>query len=271
MPEPSRMNKTHSKTFIISQVTKTGNIRTSCLPPNYIFFLRIFHEQTHTHDCFFNLCWISPLINDLLRWEKHYHFTRVPCGSDSVALIGGVGCSGAGAWPLSSVTAHHTRAGLGSPRTLIRVCQRDWGHNSTPGLSLPHRPATALRPQRPQPGQIQSLQSAGRRSLSVHHWVRSCLGIHQLLTQLQHVWGWAPLQCPLSRVSLCPPESEHWTQPSATCAPTVFKPSLLGREDPLEKKVATHSSILVWEIAWTEAPGRLQSMGSQKSRTWLSN
>ena len=41
----------------------------------------------------------------------------------------------------------------------------------------------------------------------------------------------------------------------------------LGQEDPLEKKMATHSSILAWEIPWTEEPGRLQSMGSQKSQT----
>ena len=41
----------------------------------------------------------------------------------------------------------------------------------------------------------------------------------------------------------------------------------LGREDPLEKKMATHSSVLAWEIPWTEEPGRLQSMGSQKSQT----
>ena len=41
----------------------------------------------------------------------------------------------------------------------------------------------------------------------------------------------------------------------------------LGWEDPPEKKkkMATHSSILAWEIPWTEKPGRLQSMGSQKS------
>ena len=41
----------------------------------------------------------------------------------------------------------------------------------------------------------------------------------------------------------------------------------LGREDPLEKEMATHSGILVWKILWTEEPGRLQSMGSRKSRT----
>ena len=40
----------------------------------------------------------------------------------------------------------------------------------------------------------------------------------------------------------------------------------LGREDPLEKEIATHSSILAWEISWTEEPGVLQSMGSQRVR-----
>ena len=39
----------------------------------------------------------------------------------------------------------------------------------------------------------------------------------------------------------------------------------LGWEDPLEKEVETHSSILAWEIPWTEEPGALQSMGLQKS------
>ena len=40
----------------------------------------------------------------------------------------------------------------------------------------------------------------------------------------------------------------------------------LGQEDPLEKGMATHSSILAWRIPWTEEPGRLQSMGSQRVR-----
>ena len=38
----------------------------------------------------------------------------------------------------------------------------------------------------------------------------------------------------------------------------------LGREDPLEKEMATHSSTLAWRIPWKEEPGRLQSMGSQR-------
>ena len=44
-----------------------------------------------------------------------------------------------------------------------------------------------------------------------------------------------------------------------------FQP--VGQEDPLEKEMATHSSILAWEISWTEEPRGLQSMESQKIQT----
>ena len=40
----------------------------------------------------------------------------------------------------------------------------------------------------------------------------------------------------------------------------------LGQEDPLEKGMATHSTILAWRIPWTEEPGRLQPMGSKRVR-----
>ena len=40
----------------------------------------------------------------------------------------------------------------------------------------------------------------------------------------------------------------------------------LGQEDPLEEEMATHSSILAWEISWTEESGGLQSLGSQRVR-----
>ena len=48
--------------------------------------------------------------------------------------------------------------------------------------------------------------------------------------------------------------------------PTMFETLVqsLGREDLLEKKMATHSSILAWKIPWTEGTGRLQSMRSQR-------
>ena len=42
--------------------------------------------------------------------------------------------------------------------------------------------------------------------------------------------------------------------------------SIAGSEDPLEKGMATHSSILAWRIPWTEEPGGLQSMGLQRVR-----
>ena len=45
----------------------------------------------------------------------------------------------------------------------------------------------------------------------------------------------------------------------------------LGQEDLLEKKMATHSGVLAWKIPWTEEPGELQSVGSQKSQTQLSD
>ena len=46
----------------------------------------------------------------------------------------------------------------------------------------------------------------------------------------------------------------------------------LGWEDPLEKQMATHSSILAWKISWTEKPGGLQSMGSQRvENDWATN
>ena len=54
-------------------------------------------------------------------------------------------------------------------------------------------------------------------------------------------------------VKKLPPMQETWVQP-------------LGREDPLEKKMATHPSVLAWRIRWTEEPGGLQFTGSQRVR-----
>ena len=55
------------------------------------------------------------------------------------------------------------------------------------------------------------------------------------------------------------------------CFPTQeVQVQSLGQEDPLEKGMATHSSILAWRIPWTEEPGGLQSMGSQRVRHNLS-
>ena len=51
--------------------------------------------------------------------------------------------------------------------------------------------------------------------------------------------------------------------------PTMWETRVqsLGREDPLEKEMATQSSTLAWKIPWTEEPGRLQSMGCKESDT----
>ena len=45
----------------------------------------------------------------------------------------------------------------------------------------------------------------------------------------------------------------------------------LDQLDPLEEEMLTHSSFLAWKIPWTEEPGRPQSLGSEKSQTWLSD
>ena len=67
--------------------------------------------------------------------------------------------------------------------------------------------------------------------------------------RLTLTYSWASLVAQL--VKNPPAMRETWVQ-------------LLGWEDPLEKGLATHSSILTWEITWTEEPGTLQSMGSQR-------
>ena len=53
---------------------------------------------------------------------------------------------------------------------------------------------------------------------------------------------------------------------SVKCLPAMRETQVqsLGWEDPLEKEMAAHSSILAWKIPWTKEPGRLQSMGSQR-------
>ena len=56
-------------------------------------------------------------------------------------------------------------------------------------------------------------------------------------------------------------------KPPANAGDTGDLGSIPGSGDPLEKEMAAHPSILLWEIPWTEEPARLQSTGSQKSWT----
>ena len=57
-----------------------------------------------------------------------------------------------------------------------------------------------------------------------------------------------------------------WVAQTVKCLPAMQETRVrfLGREDPLEKEVAIHSSTLAWKIPWMEEPDRLQSMGSQR-------
>ena len=54
--------------------------------------------------------------------------------------------------------------------------------------------------------------------------------------------------------------------PESACQCTRQRVWSLYQEDPLEEEMATHSSILAWEVSWTEEPGKLQSMGLQRVR-----
>ena len=67
-----------------------------------------------------------------------------------------------------------------------------------------------------------------------------------------------------------PPEQQDFPGgPDGKALPTMWEiwVQFQGREDPLEKEMATHSSTVAWKIPRTEEPGRLQSMGVTKSRT----
>ena len=73
----------------------------------------------------------------------------------------------------------------------------------------------------------------------------------------RNLWICAKLQASLEislvaqKLKCLPPMRETWVRS-------------LGLEDPLEKEMTTHSSILAWRISWPEEPGGLQSMGSQR-------
>ena len=60
------------------------------------------------------------------------------------------------------------------------------------------------------------------------------------------------------------PWSLSGKESSAMQEPQEMRVWILGQEDALEEGMATHSSILAWRIPWTEEPGRLQSIGSQR-------
>ena len=67
-------------------------------------------------------------------------------------------------------------------------------------------------------------------------------------------------------VSMSSQVAQWLKNPSAMQETQEMQVRSLGKEDPLEEGMATHSSILAWKIPWTEEAGRLQSMGSQRVR-----
>ena len=85
------------------------------------------------------------------------------------------------------------------------------------------------------------------------------------------VWMWISHSRPYAQLSTCVSWSTNSGSPSLVAQLVKNPPAMpetlvqfLGWEDPLEKGMATHSSILAWRIPWTEEPGRLQSMGLQR-------
>ena len=79
--------------------------------------------------------------------------------------------------------------------------------------------------------------------------------VHNLLKRLLYIYM-ASLVAQMVKNSPAMQETQVWFR---------------GRKDPLEKEMATHSSILAWKIPQTEKPGGIQSMGVTKSQTWLSD
>ena len=79
---------------------------------------------------------------------------------------------------------------------------------------------------------------------------------------------YCPWNCWVSKSLVWVPWFQCKTAQRLKCLPPMRETRVwsLGQEDPLEKEMVTHSSILAWRILWTEQPGRLQSTGSQRVR-----
>ena len=74
------------------------------------------------------------------------------------------------------------------------------------------------------------------------------------------------ITCSPPKTYVCFPGSSVVKNPPANVGDEEMRVPSPGWEDPLGKEMAIHSSILAWEIPWTEEPGGLQSLGSQRDR-----
>ena len=116
----------------------------------------------------------------------------------------------------------------------------------------PHSSILAWRiPWTEEPGGPQSTGSLSRVRLFATPWIAACQAslYFTISRSLLKLMSRASLVA--QRLKRLPAMQETWVQS-------------LGRGDPLEKEMATHSSILAWRIPWTEEPGGLQSPGSQR-------
>ena len=93
----------------------------------------------------------------------------------------------------------------------------------------------------------------------------------ETIHSLPRVWKVSGFACSRSLpTSFCPgPIVMHFPMAQKVKNPPAMQVPSLGREDPLEEGMATPSSILAWEIPWTEEPGWLQSVGSPRVRACM--
>ena len=104
-------------------------------------------------------------------------------------------------------------------------------------------------------------------------WAVACQAPLSLGFSRQEYWSGLPFPSPgdLPQPGIEPGTPALWAISLQSEAPgkcpgvvRVIKNLPLGEEDPLEEEMTTHSSILAWEIPWTEEPGGLQSLGSHR-------
>ena len=107
--------------------------------------------------------------------------------------------------------------------------------------------------------------------LAVQGTLKSLLQYHS--SKASNLWGSASFVVQLSHLYMTTGKTISTTSTRGFPGGAMVKnmPAMqemlvqfLGWEDPLEEEMVTHSSILVWEISWTEKPARLQSMGLQR-------
>ena len=103
----------------------------------------------------------------------------------------------------------------------------------------------------------------------ISHWLLLCNSLHVYISTASHSQGRKRYHYYRQRASLVAQLLKNLPALQETWVRSLWS---LGQEDPLEKEMATHSSTLAWKIPWTEKPGGLQSMGSQRAgHNWVTS